>query len=192
MKIAALAMMVVTGAWATGSGPLPLDRVPVCVSEGSIVGVSQAKGLAARVFLTAGVKIEWHSMSSCPKSADAIKVTFSERTNVTRIPGALAYALPYEGTHIVIFYDRVIATDPGNLRPRLVSYVMVHEITHILQRVARHSGSGIMKANWDRKDYSEMRLDNLTFTEDDVALIHLGLAARSTAPTVASALVAAK
>ena len=184
MKLAAIGMAVVTGAWASGSTSVQMNRVPVCVSAGSFTGVSQAQGLAAEIFKRAGVNVEWHTMTSCPTSPDTIKITFSDRTPRTVRPGAMAYALPYEGTHIVIYYDRVALADPENF-PRLLAYVIVHETTHILQRLARHSETGIMKANWDRKDYAQMRMDNLTFTEADLDLIHQGLEARAPTPTPA-------
>ena len=57
----------------------------------------------------------------------------------------LAYALPFEGTHIVVFYDRVEECVRADLFPTLLAYVLVHEITHILQEITRHSATGIMK-----------------------------------------------
>lgn len=93
-------------------------------------------------------------------------------------PSALAYALPYEGVNIEAFFDRV----PGNNdaeRAAVLGYVLVHEIAHILQGVARHSESGIMKAQWDKADFVRMRLVPMSFTEEDVDLIHRGLKARA-------------
>ena len=92
------------------------------------------------------------------------------------MPGAMAYALPYEGTHIVVFYDRV-TKKPGNVSI-LLGHVIAHEVTHILQGVARHSESGVMKANWTGADYQQMSREPLQFTDHDVLLIHRGLKAR--------------
>ena len=55
---------------------------------------------------------------------------------------------------------------------------MVHEITHILQGISRHSDSGVMKANWSGEDFQQMRYKPLPFTEQDVVLIHRGLKMR--------------
>jgi hypothetical protein len=49
--------------------------------------------------------------------------------------------------------------------------VLVHEITHILQGVDRHSESGIMKAQWTIDDYRAMASKPLSFTPLDVKLI---------------------
>ena len=92
----------------------------------------------------------------------------------SQFPGALAYALPYEGTHIVIFYDRVLETESRRV-PKLTAHIMVHEIAHILEGTNLHSDSGVMKAKWDEKDLSEMAWKPLTFTNFDVRLIHRGL-----------------
>ena len=62
----------------------------------------------------------------------------------------LAYALPYEGTHIVILFDRVRKMQP-NYVPAVLAHVLVHEVTHILQGIQRHSESGVMKAHWDSR-----------------------------------------
>jgi hypothetical protein len=57
---------------------------------------------------------------------------------------------------IVVFYDRIAK---GSARegagPRLAQ-VLVHEITHILEGVKRHSGSGVMKARWAEWDLFDM------------------------------------
>ena len=94
-------------------------------------------------------------------------------------------ALPYEGTHIEIFSDRVVAVG-GGVREDLLGHVLAHEITHVLQGSARHSDSGLMKANWDRADLAWMKSHcHLSFTDLDGQLIYAGLAARgATASTV--------
>lgn len=60
--------------------------------------------------------------------------------------------------------------------------MFVHEITHMLQGTDRHSETGIMKAHWDKNEYFQMETAPLTFTEEDVRLIHRGLAARTGQP----------
>src|SRR5579859_1013855 len=104
-------------------------------------------------------------------------------------PGALAYALPYEGVHIQVFYDRIAQSDP-DLAPSLMACVIVHEITHILQGVDRHSESGIMKAKWTSSDYTQMKRGMLRFTAADVELIHDGFAARAARHAVGTVVAA--
>jgi hypothetical protein len=57
--------------------------------------------------------------------------------------------------------------------------VIVHEMTHILQGIDRHSASGVMKAVWTSSDYTLMKRGMLRFTAMDVEMIREGFAART-------------
>jgi hypothetical protein len=91
------------------------------------------------------------------------------------LPEALGFSQPLEGGHITIFLDRV---EKMNYPAFVLSYAMVHEITHVLEGVGRHSDTGIMKAHWDVRDICEMRRGHIPFANEDVRLIRDGLAAR--------------
>jgi hypothetical protein len=67
---------------------------------------------------------------------------------------------------------------PSDLAPALLAHVLVHEITHILQGVDRHSETGVMKARWTTADYVQIRAQPLPFTDWDIDLIQEGLASR--------------
>ena len=133
-----------------------------------------AQHLASEIFASAGVQLAWpRDCRSCP-DAD-ILVSLSFHTAADQHPDAMAYALPYEGAHIVVFYDRVQQKVEPARAPILLAYVLVHEITHILQGTMHHSESGIMKAHWDSGDVFEMGRKPLGFADEDVGLIRLGL-----------------
>ena len=143
--------------------------------------VNHAQLEASGIFRGIGVQLDWHPASSgfCRRSGHSvIRVSYSLRTPTEVVPSALAYALPYEGVHIEVFYNRIRGRDDAE-RVGVLGYVLAHEITHILQGIARHSDSGIMKAQWDNADFAQMRFVTLSFTEDDVDLIHKGLRARA-------------
>ncbi len=95
---------------------------------------------------------------------------------------ALAMALPYadSGVRIVVFYDRVEPLLGGRHAPQatVLGYVLAHEIAHVLQGIARHSETGIMRARWTDNDLKQMGLKELTFTPEDVQLIRRRLAHR--------------
>ena len=195
MKITAMTMLAAMAgvmAQAGGAGQAADKRVTVCVESGVGLGVVlRAQQTASKMFAWIGVTIDWRR--HCP--AQGILISLSDHTPAERLPHALAYALPYEGTHIVIFYDRVHRAVEPDLLPCLLAHVLVHEITHILQGIGRHSGQGVMKANWDGPDHLAMRGKPLAFAPEDIDLIYLGLAGRaaqaimavnSTAPTVAA------
>jgi hypothetical protein len=138
----------------------------------------QAKSIAGKMFAKIAVTTRWHDdWHVCP--ADALQIWLDANTPVKFFPGALAYARPYEGTQIHVFLDRVIKEPSSKLRPILLAHVMVHEITHILEGVSSHSDRGVMKAQWDSRDFSEMAWRPLPFAMQDVELIHAGLAKRT-------------
>jgi hypothetical protein len=135
-----------------------------------------AEARATRMFSSAGVRIEWHGQTpdgrQVPEGAIAIRI--APQTPAGFLPRALPFTRPFEGVHIIVFWDRIQrATRPAS--PAVVlAHVMVHEITHILQGVDRHSNSGVMKARWTDKDYAAMAWKPLPFTPEDILLIHLG------------------
>jgi hypothetical protein len=170
-----IAGLVGVRAWAGEEGLAPERKVTVCMDFDRL-DANLARVAASKVFEGIGVSIEWQRYGqSCPVAGGAIAISLSYDTPWNWHPGALAYARPYEGTHIVVFYDRVRASVAGARVPCLLAYVIVHEITHILQGIERHSASGIMKALWDRGDYFEMGRKSFRFAEVDVDLIHRGM-----------------
>jgi|HubBroStandDraft_6_1064221.scaffolds.fasta_scaffold152216_2 hypothetical protein len=186
MKIAALAAVVMAAAGASAAElKNAVEIVSICSDNtADLISVLRARNIATQMFAAIEVGIEWHDAPSCPTGA--LRVSFSTSTPGNLLPGALAYALPYEGTHIVIFYDRVqaAAVDPRRV-PAVLGHVLVHEITHVLEGVARHSAEGVMKAHWTNEDYSRMCWKPLPFADEDVALIHRGLEWRAARRNVA-------
>jgi hypothetical protein len=161
------------------------ENVAVCIERGAYAGeVDPATMMASRMFGAIGVKVEWHDdRHFCETPNDqTIAVSFSHKTPADRLPGALAYALPYEGVHIEVFYDRIAIPAP-DVRTALLAHVLVHEITHILEGVSRHSDRGIMKAHWDAADRVGMLRIPLSFAPQDVVMIHEGLKARAARQT---------
>jgi hypothetical protein len=165
-------------------------RVTVCMDP-SADGreIRAAQKLASKMFARIHVGIDWRELRSCPVGGNALQVSLSEHTPEHQLPGALAYALPYEGSHIVVFYDRVRKSDPNRVTYAL-AYVLVHEMTHILEGITRHSKRGIMKAQWDRDDHFEMGLERLEFAPEDVDLIYRGLAARESSQALTALAIA--
>jgi hypothetical protein len=155
-------------------------KVTVCVSDFSLATkldeVVEAREIASDMFAAIGVKLDWRF---CPKSGGqgTIVISLNMDTPANRKPGELAHTSPYEGTHIVIFYDCVRKIRPKKFSV-VLAHVMVHEVTHILQGICRHSASGVMKARWEDYDFLQMACKPLPFTDADIDLIRLGLDAR--------------
>jgi len=179
-----IAAMAGECAWAGSTRPtqdgLPGGSLTICMELGfDVLPLRLAEKLASKMLADIGVETEWpQRLDSC---TGAIVVTLSYETPATQYRHAYAYAMPYEGTHIVVFWDRIQHKVPPPRAPILLAHVLVHEITHILQRSDRHSESGVMKASWSDDDLFQMGKKPLAFTELDVVLIHAGVAAHSLA-----------
>lgn len=185
MKSSLIAAIAAAGMFVRG-GDLRLhdqNTVVVYLENGAaqLRNLSLATKLAAKMFDTAGVRIVWRlgEPSSTELQRDRpIVVRISAGTPAAERPGALAYAFPYQGVRINIFYDRIVAAHPHSSYV-ILAHVLVHEATHLLEGVSRHSDLGVMKANWTLKDYDRMVHHPLPFSADDIDLIHIGLATRT-------------
>ena len=135
-----------------------------------------ATGIVDRIYHEIDIDIHWNLGSPPRGSGDVIVLEIKSGTPRNVFPGALAYAKPYEGVHIVVFYDRLRHKSHSE---HILAHVMAHEIGHVLQGIESHSESGLMKAAWTLEDYSAMSYKPLKFTSRDVKLIRLGLAYRS-------------
>jgi len=179
MKITA-AVVIAMAAAMSGQAADELQRtvtVYVADEHGASRQVTFAKDQATKMFAQIGIRIQWRSVGRSLPS-DAVIVELVERASPNECAGALACAKPFEGVHIRVFYDRVCATVPDRMVSPLLAHVLVHEITHILQGVSRHSDSGIMKAQWDVHDFETMARKPLQFCPEDVSLIERGFDAR--------------
>ena len=179
MQLAAVILFVSAGvdAWATEAALSVVKRVDVCLSSGPAFQIAYgARRQAADVFAAVGVQIHWLAPDSCRNLRDSIRITIVAQAPEQEEAGALARAFPYEGVHINIYYDRV--KEQCRCAQQLLAYVMVHEITHVLQGISRHSETGIMKARWSKADYFAMQHHEIGFEAVDVALIRDGIDSR--------------
>jgi hypothetical protein len=139
-----------------------------------------AEAKAAGMFSSSGVRIDWHGQT--PDGGQvlggAIAISLAPQTPAGFLPGALAFTRPFERVHITVFWDRIQQANRSASPAVVLAHVLVHEITHILQGVDRHSDSGVMKARWTGKDYAAMAWKPLPFTPEDILLIHLGFRSR--------------
>lgn len=152
--------------------------VTVCAENVRNQEIRYAAAGSARIFARIGIALDWHLNGPCPAQANPIWISFANAAVESSRTETLAYALPYEGTHIVVYYDRVRSW-AADLPPNLVlAYVLAHEIGHILEGTTDHSPAGIMKARWNREDRFLMLRSSLRFAEDDRRGICSGLAVR--------------
>ncbi len=145
---------------------------------------ARAKAAASQLFSDAGIALKWYD--GAPRAGagpEVIGITVepeAPREFDTRDKNnALAAALPY-GTgpvRIQVFYDRLTAYAGtcGASASIVAGHVLAHEIGHVLEGVARHSESGLMRARWSTDDLWRMTHFELRFATEDRILIRSGL-----------------
>lgn len=159
----------------------PEPAVTIClVTDPNRLIVGAAEVLTDQMFASIRVRLQWHEPPVCPASAsDPVFLMLVTRTPETYFPGALGAALPAEGSHAWVFYDRVLQAGlDDNYVAAVLAHAMAHEIAHLLQGINRHSESGILKAHWSGTDCARMKVFPLMFTPEDGLLIHRGLEER--------------
>jgi hypothetical protein len=183
MTLAATAAITIAAGMTVQARAANENRVTVYVQNKAAVPLAvtnRAQVLASSMFASVGVRIDWRKGQPAA-SGQALILELRDDTPAAERPGALAYTKPFEGIHIAVFWDRIAhrrAPDP------LLAHVMVHEITHLLEGVCRHSENGVMKAQWTEDDIIMMPTRQLTFAAEDVDLIHIGMARRYSSPSV--------
>jgi hypothetical protein len=156
--------------------------VTVCLTAEGTALTAGAKQTAGEVLRRAGVTIAWQRPG--PRALGVpgtwLRIRLVEETSDGRPAAALAVSYPYArcSREITVYLDRVReASDGATHESTLLAYVLVHEITHVIQGVNRHSESGVMKARWSEKDRTAMYGNRLGFENVDVQLIRQGLVA---------------
>jgi hypothetical protein len=146
MKIAAMTLMAAMVGVAA-EPKQPQQKLTVYLRENARVPPevrAPAVDLANKMFATIGIRLDWRS-GEPPRTSfpQPIGIELATDTPTNLLPGALGSAMPYEGVHIRVFYDRV----RSDVVPRsvLLAHVMVHEIAHILQKTDRHSDGGVAR-----------------------------------------------
>jgi hypothetical protein len=179
LGVTTMAVLVGASCWAGESQTVEESKVTVCMTwEQHSVESRQAQEIATKMFADIGVQVEWRADRNSCAANGAIVIRLTEDTPRNYHPGAFAFAQPYEGVHIKVFFDRIReSVKPPTVRCFL-AHVLAHEITHILEGINRHSENGVMKAHWSHEDISAMSWKPLSFAEKDVELIRRGLEAR--------------
>ena len=174
MKFIGVLMLLTLGTGARAAGDSRV--VAACLNTGVMGSMTyRGQATAARILKSAGILLDWSNQERRCVEGQGILVTLSLDTPPSQHAGALAYARPFDGTRVVVFYDRVLSAAGPAVTPWLLGHVMAHEIVHILQGADTHSATGIMKPRWDKRDFDAMRRERLPFTPEDLALIDRGL-----------------
>lgn len=148
MRIAA--MVVLAGLAGMSACAEQVEETVTVYLSNSVIVPSEvlfvSMNLAAKMFVAAGVRIEWRfglpaDLGSGRDRAVAVRIAKDAPANY--LAGETAFALLYQGEDITVFYDRVKQAGDAAAMPTLLAHVLVHEITHMLQGIKRHSDSGV-------------------------------------------------
>jgi hypothetical protein len=171
---------ILGAAGASSPPPTPAPGVLVCLERIAQAGTRTtylAQWETSKLLARAEVHVEWIHGSTCQSSA-AIRVHLTVQTPGNLLPGSLAFCRPMAGDDIRVLYDRVQALVTPAHESHLLAYILAHEIAHILEGTGRHSATGIMKAQWTPQDYADIASGKLTFTSEDIELVHGGVIVR--------------
>ena len=182
--LAAVGIVLATTISAIGATPKGQQTVRVCLetdlTEANYTLLPLAEAKTSKIFEMISVRLEWtQDRRHCRSDSGSIWLSVRQQAAAASGPDWLGYALPYDRTHIVVFYDRVVGYRGMVSTENMLGHVFAHEIAHILQGISRHSASGIMKAFWDNTDRMQMTRGSLTFAPIDIKLIGDGLKVRT-------------
>ena len=103
----------------TAQNPLK-NPVKICIESGvgALLVVTQGEMIATQLFANIGVGIEWyHDDAHCKVPPEEfLVILLSTGASDSKLPGALAYSQLGDGTHIEVFYNRVV----NSVEPRRV------------------------------------------------------------------------
>jgi hypothetical protein len=169
---------------AQAGSPKPrVDAPLVTVFTYNLAGVprnvaARAKRVATRAFAAAGIEVRWvegkHLGEQREVAAGEMRtVVFDGPAPATFRSQAMAVANVGRGadSDVHVFYDRVLAFQDSAYMPEFLGNVLAHELTHVLEGVARHSSEGLMKPVWSVDDIAEMFRGPLPFAAEDLDLL---------------------
>src|SRR5690349_18223083 len=139
--------------------------------------VARAQVEVVRLFRSIDVDVRWARGAGAPH-AESIHVVLApyERGGLERrLETVLGAAIRTDrGTAIAyVFYRRVEgeARQYGSSEPLVLACAIAHEIAHLLMPGRVHSALGLMRASWNREDFSRAERGQLRFSDEEAAII---------------------
>jgi hypothetical protein len=127
-------------------------------------------GLSVQVKLCRGsVAVSCDGQNGLIRNLVVRVVAGGSKTNdsVLRSPLGQSMADHQGGTYASIFMERIqdAAAEADVPRDTVLAYAIAHEVGHLLLGDNAHTPRGVMKGNWDRKDYEAMNQRQFHFIE---------------------------
>jgi len=183
MRILACFLMVLATQAAAGSSqPLVEAFLPPVFGATSTHAFYLAEGVVNDIYSEIGIRVVWKEARSapagCAKQPGHMQVVVEMQWQHSAIRSDTAMAVSYPGSTqgpcVTLLMNRLKPEIERNpLRTGfLLGHVLAHEIGHVLQGVARHSETGVMKSAWSLHETSHMWANaRLQFTAYDAKLI---------------------
>jgi hypothetical protein len=182
-----LLMAAATGAASDGQPVVEVFMPPVPGMEMALAFL-RAQGVVNEIYSGIGVRVVWGPVRSRPLGCmekplyRKIVVALREQAPAGLPQEAQAFSNPYstEGPCITLLMDRFrpdLQRSPMRTGS-LLGHVLAHEMGHVLQGIARHSETGVMKGHWSEKEVVGMPMERLRFTPYDAQLILDGISGR--------------
>jgi hypothetical protein len=142
----------------------------------------EARNVAGGIYSDIGVRVVWRLDRSAPTGCtkqplhSQIVVAMVSSTRAGHSEETWAFSNPQstKGPCVTLLMDQLnpaIKTNPLSTG-FLLGHVLAHEMGHVLQGIARHSETGVMKGYWSLHDTAKMTWqERLSFTAYDAELI---------------------
>ena len=140
----------------------------------SVVALTQqilaGAGLSVQVKLCRGsLAVSCDGQSGLSRNLEVRVVAGGSKTkdSVLRSPLGQSMADHQGGTYASIFMERIqdAAAEANVPWDTVLAYAVAHEVGHLLLGADAHTPRGLMKGNWDRKDYEAMNQRQFHFIE---------------------------
>jgi hypothetical protein len=178
--IAAMALFAGMTGWTEATAETS-DWLTIPVLVVDQVGVSahtlrQALQETSRIFDGLGITLVWLAGEELPTGSVIIRIVATPLGRTSRnvhVMGIAARSKEARGHVATLFYHRI--DDFGRLFrldvSQMLGHVMAHEMGHLLLPYGSHAAAGLMKAGWDKQQALLAAMGNLTFEDNQAALI---------------------
>jgi hypothetical protein len=180
---------------ARNDAPIVDVFLPPMPSGSASTTVLRAKSVATDVYAEIGIRLIWHAAAAKPAGCTQtamhrmVVVELTQTKSLQYSDSAYAASRPYAplGPCVTLFWDRLLENVKKSpvTAGYLLGYALAHEIGHVLEGVARHSETGVMKSSWSLAEIRDMPRQGLHFSPGDAALIRRVLAGPYTSLSVA-------
>jgi hypothetical protein len=171
--------------------------LPPVLGVNAVAATREAQNVVDKIYSEIGVRVVWKSAHSSPAGCTRepshfrIVVTLQSEATASSSAAAMAFSNPYaaKGPCVTLLMDRLMGAIEKNPRRGgvLLGHVLAHEMGHVIEGIARHSESGLMKEGWSSIEILNLSSANgPRFTSIDSELVLNGLRFPTARPTIDS------